>query len=440
MAFFWEGNTGGRVTPAMATRKRNIAGDLLGESRTKANNWGEGLARVAQALSGTVLEGQAAEMSQAGADEVAALLAGLSPESGFGDISAALANPWLAESPGGSAIAQALLGENMRRSDPMYGLSLDSARMGNERAALELDALRNPAPAAPSFDFEGGQWWQRNPDGSVPFAVSDVVPDPTTNMREYDAYAADEMAAGRIPLGRLEYEQAIRSAGGQTINVNTGNTDDFFSGLSSVEGEQFAGMLAAGTQAARTSQQLDQLEGLLANSPQGFEGAATAFASNFGIDLGGAQGVQAAQALINQLVPAQRPPGSGPMSDADLELFKQSLPRIINQPGGNELIMQTMRGMADYDRQLAAIVQNGISQAELTDDPALRAQIRRDMRTAIDQLQNPIDAFRQQSQGISSTLPSATSQMASPATEADFNALPSGTPFRAPDGSIRVKP
>lgn len=216
MAFFWEGNTGGRITPAMATRKRNIAGDLLGESRTKANNWGEGLARVAQALSGTVLEGQAAEMSQAGADEVAALLAGLSPESGFGDISAALANPWLAESPGASAIAQALLGENMRRSDPMYGLSLDNARMGNERAAMELDALRNPAPAMPGYEFEGGQWWQMPPDGSIPTAVSDApAPDMTSAIQNYEYLRAQGVDAATA-------QQA--AFGGQTINVGGPST------------------------------------------------------------------------------------------------------------------------------------------------------------------------------------------------------------------------
>jgi len=66
--------------------------------------------------------------------------------------------------------------------------------------------------------------------------------------------------------------------------------------------------------------------------------------------------IQAAQALINQLVPSQREPGSGPMSDADLELFKQSIPRLINQPEGNKLVLDTMRGIAEYDKKGAEIV------------------------------------------------------------------------------------
>lgn len=160
MVFFWEGNTGGVTTPQQAARKRAISEAMLGQSRSGANNWGEGLARVAQALTGTVLEGRASDAERAGADEVAALLAGLSPESGFSDISAALANPWLAESPGAAAIAQALLGENMRRSDPMYGIGL-------EKAQLELDRLRNPA--APE-----------------PIKVGDVLLDPVTFQPLYD--------------------------------------------------------------------------------------------------------------------------------------------------------------------------------------------------------------------------------------------------------------
>ena len=80
-------------------------------------------------------------------------------------------------------------------------------------------------------------------------------------------------------------------------------------------------------------------------------------AGNFGIPTEGLDDIQAAAALINSLVPAQRPPGSGPMSDADLDLFKKSLPRIINQPGGNQIILNTMRGIAQYDAMGSDIVQ-----------------------------------------------------------------------------------
>ena len=65
--------------------------------------------------------------------------------------------------------------------------------------------------------------------------------------------------------------------------------------------------------------------------------------------------LQLADAIISQLVPQQRPPGTGPMSDADLALFKLSLPRLVNTREGNQMIVQTMRAIAEYDVARATI-------------------------------------------------------------------------------------
>ena len=72
--------------------------------------------------------------------------------------------------------------------------------------------------------------------------------------------------------------------------------------------------------------------------------------------------LQAADALINKLVPQQRPPGSGTMSDADLELYKKSVVRIINQPGANKLIIESTKDINNYivkEADIANQVLNG---------------------------------------------------------------------------------
>lgn len=124
----------------------------------------------------------------------------------------------------------------------------------------------------------------------------------------------------------------------------------------------------AGAQAGRKIAEIDRMGQLLSTSPQGLEGAVKFALGSFGIRSEGLDALQATQALISAMVPAQRPPGSGPMSDADLELFKQSLPRLINTPEGNRIILETLRGIAEYDRQGAEIVMRHrtgeISQAE----------------------------------------------------------------------------
>jgi hypothetical protein len=51
------------------------------------------------------------------------------------------------------------------------------------------------------------------------------------------------------------------------------------------------------------------------------------------------------------------------MSDKDLELFKASLPRLINQPGGNAQILSVMRGMAEYTASQARIAEQVVTGA-----------------------------------------------------------------------------
>jgi hypothetical protein len=102
---------------------------------------------------------------------------------------------------------------------------------------------------------------------------------------------------------------------------------------------------------------IDRLEALLNANPTGGLAELKRRAGEFGINTEKLNEIQAAQALINSLVPEQRQPGSGTMSEADLALFKESLPRIINQPGGNKLVIDTMRGIAKYDAEGASIVQ-----------------------------------------------------------------------------------
>ena len=98
------------------------------------------------------------------------------------------------------------------------------------------------------------------------------------------------------------------------------------------------------------------------------------------------------------------------MSDADLELFKQSLPRIINQPGGNQLIINTMRAIAQYDAEGAAIVQ-ALRSGEFGTGPQARAR-------AFEMLQNrvnPLASFSAPAQGESGALGQGSASPSNPA-------------------------
>jgi len=152
--------------------------------------------------------------------------------------------------------------------------------------------------------------------------------------------------------------------GGSVVNVGQKGSDKF----AELDAAALADVSKSAMAAGRSLGQIDRLESLLSNVETGAAASLQSLAGSFGIKTEGLGDIQAAEALISALVPQQRAPGSGPMSDADLDLFKLSLPRLINTPGGNAMILQTMRGLAQYDALGGEIVQRyrskEITQAE----------------------------------------------------------------------------
>lgn len=226
-----------------------------------------------------------------------------------------------------------------------------------------------------------------------------------------------DIAAGILPQG-------TSLQGSPMVSVTMPGQDKFDEAFAGKDADALATISDAGIAAQRNLGRIEQLESLLSTSPSGLEAIAKQALGERGINTEGLDAIQAAQALINSLVPEQRQPGSGPMSDADLALFKQSLPRLVNQPGGNETIISTMRSIAQYDAQGAQIAQ------AVRDGSMTRAEGFQALRSR----PNPMDNFR---------APSGNEQTGSPrpiATPEEYQALQSGAQFTAPDGTVRRKP
>jgi hypothetical protein len=116
-----------------------------------------------------------------------------------------------------------------------------------------------------------------------------------------------------------------------------------------------------GATASRSRMQIDRLSDLLDRSETGVIAGLGSLAAQFGVDFRG-DAAAAAEAIIAQLVPQQRPPGSGVISDKDLELYKASLPRISNRPGGNKLIIESMIALVEHDIKVGEIAQKALNQ------------------------------------------------------------------------------
>jgi hypothetical protein len=199
---------------------------------------------------------------------------------------------------------------------------------------------------------------------AVATALTPAADTRTAMIQNYEYW----LSQGKTP----EEAQALAraGAGGTTIDMGSGG-GKFEEQFAKLDADTIGSVLTAGSAALRSAGKIEQLEQLLAGSPGGIEAGLIQIAGELGINTEGLDQITAAQAIINSLVPEQRTPGSGPMSDADLALFKASLPRIINQPGGNAIILATMKAVAQYDAAGLAIVQR-LRTGEITRDQAFQ--------------------------------------------------------------------
>ena len=236
----------------------------------------------------------------------------------------------------------------MREADPLRKLQL-------EKGQLEIDALRNPQPKE------------------------------TDEIREYN-FARSQGFEGTF----ADFKQQMKKAGATNVVTNVGEGDKFYENLDKKNAEMFSALSEEGVRGRGKLAQISRLQQLLSSAPQGGLAALKQAAGEYGINTEGLSDIQSAQALINELVPQQRQPGSGPMSDADLALFKQSLPRIINQPGGNDTIVNTVRGITEYQ----------VRMGEIADSVADRTMTPQQGREAIRNLKNPLEDYTKMVRGL----------------------------------------
>jgi flagellar protein FlgJ len=172
-------------------------------------------------------------------------------------------------------------------------------------------------------------------------------------------------------------------------NIVGGEQSEFGKQADREQAQIFSEIKKSGQKAIGTLRDVTRLGSILERSPGGWEAGIKLAAGNFGIKSEGLTDLQTAEAIINRLVPQQRPPGTGQMSDADLDLFKKSLPRIINQPGGNKAIISYLKGINEYlikEGEIASLVLN----RKIT-------PIEADQRLMA--LQNPLEEFKNSAAG-----------------------------------------
>lgn len=343
-AFTW-GSGGAQISsPEQAARQRAIAEALIGQSASPAQNWSQGLADVAAALSGSLINQKVGDAETTGRQSAADALAGLGPNSDFSSVSAALANPWLSGPQ--SQVASALLSQNLERSDPMYQLQLQQTQA----------ELENTLAGGGGAEYFGTPVPFENPDGSIGFGQlgkdGSFKPidlpqgaSPAPNTRQVDTGTelitmdiyGNELFRTPKDIRGAEREQAIGGAEG-------------------------AAVVAAPGDIASAEMALDLLNQIETNPELPWAtGQSVQFGGNTGL-IPGTQGRMDFQNLVNQatsgafLTAIQEMRGMGSLSNAEGQTATAAVTRMNTATSEQAF----RKALADYRE----VIQRGLSKAQ----------------------------------------------------------------------------
>lgn len=310
------------------------------------------------------------------------------------DLAKILSNPWVSDEK--KKVAQILLGKKMEENDPVRKMQL-------EKGQLEIERLRNPD--ADFITGRDGAIFKADKRAGTVQQVYGGKPEKFRTLTDDEERQMGLDPSKAYQIGSDDKVQQI-GGGGTTVNIDQKAEGAFDKKLAEKQAETFDTMATEGMNARADLSVIGELEGLLQGQGGTLTGISAALAK-YGIGGEGIDDLQAANALINKLVPTQRAPGSGSMSDRDVEMFRSSLPSLWNSPGGNEKIINVMKGLSQYKQ----------AQGEIADEVLMGDMSRQEARRALRNLPNPLEEFRKGSGGP------ATGPKAAPSGEPDFSKM-----------------
>jgi hypothetical protein len=284
---------------------------------------------------------------------------------------------------GRTALQQA--SERMSGLTPQGALAMPGGQAGPTVQRAEMIGQRQPMSQQELL----GLAMNPNIDPEAAKRIVDVVQLTTPKEKEtFRAITEAERKSLNLPADiayQVSSSGKISQVGQGPLvkNIVGGEQDPFMVEAKKKQAQQFSEIATSGLQAQRASRDITRLGSILDRIDTGGVAVFKQAAGNIGIKTEGLDDIQSAQAIVNKLVPQQRPPGSGTMSDADLALYKESLPRLINQPGANKEIVKSMKDINNY------LVKEGQIASQVLDGTLTPSQ----GRQKLIELGNPIQEF-----------------------------------------------
>lgn len=398
--------------------------------------------------------------------------------------SAAANVPGVSPEPGGPATTGAIKrGTEMAQaagaatpSPQQVAFGTMAGGQNNAQLSAARRVLNNPyasagdkleAKAILERSFKGAEYENvTRPDGSVwrvpkggggtavqVFGAQTKPEGPTGDMREYELYRSQEREAGRQPGSFTDWSRANRAASKPEVNIDTKGGTKFAEKANEYQAKRYFDMATSADEAVVLRSDVETLSGLLSGIQTGRGTEArlglAQMAKSVGLDAvadkltgGKMDEMEAALSIMDKLTPRMRVPGSGATSDMEMRTFRNALPSLLKQPGGNALVTDTYRGMLDYQAAAGDLARQ-----------ALRGEISQaDADKGIKELPSPFARFKEYQKaqkesgggaGAAGTESKPAAAAAGPAkigSRAEYDALPSGSRFIDPEGNPRIKP
>lgn len=188
---------------------------------------------------------------------------------------------------------------------------------------------------------------------------------PTDEMRNYQAYRREELAAGRTPKSSQEWQIERRQASRPQVTVDQRGENAFAQEAGKGTAKRFNEMVEQGFNARTMIGDISALRDLSTQIQTGVPAEITRqlgpYAEALGVPIQGLAPAQAYQAIVDRMAPRMRVPGSGATSDFEARQFLRALPQLANTPQGNEMIQNTLEAVAQSQVQASEIASRALA-------------------------------------------------------------------------------
>lgn len=179
----------------------------------------------------------------------------------------------------------------------------------------------------------------------------------------------------KTPAGRAEIAEAEERAKANVRRDRLADIENEEFGTTAARGraQELSELSKGATEGRQMLSRLSVLETMTADLPSGILGWFSQQGARLGL---GAQVPQyeVASAILEQLIPGQRQGMPGAVSDRDVQMFRNSLPRLMSTPDGRQMVIDTLKSVSEDQVARGRIARDALNRRISSDEATDRME------------------------------------------------------------------